>query len=191
MALSIVSVEIDGKTLDEVKFMLATVKNGAANALRLAANDTAKAAQTRIVKTIATRIQLSQKRIRKDTGVFKANRGQTTAYTYILNKFLPLKDFPHTVRARGGINVGIRKGDPRELFRHMFKATMASGHIGIWERRKFPSGKIAGRLPIEERYGPRMGEVFHANDEKKVFDEMMILFQERLLQKAVFLLNKA
>jgi hypothetical protein len=188
---SFVSIEVDNKTLDEVKFMLATVKNGARDAIRLAANQTAGTARSEIAKTVASRIQLTQTRIKKDVRIRKASFTKTTAEVWILSKFVPLIDFPHTVRLRGGINVGIRKGRARELFRHKFEATMSTGHRGIFERRMFASGKVAGRLPIDESFGPRIGSVFHANDEQRVFSEMMALFQKNLIQKAEFLLKKA
>jgi hypothetical protein len=188
---SFVSIEVDNKTLDEVKFMLATVKNGARDAIRLAANQTAVTARSEIAKTVASRIQLTQTRIKKDTHIQKAKFGATSAQVIIFKKLIPLVDFPHTVRLRGGISVGIRKGRARELFRHQFKATMRSGHVGIFERRMLPSGRIARRLPIDEGFGPHIGEVFHANDEQRVFSEMMALFQKNLIQKAEFLLKKA
>jgi hypothetical protein len=63
--------------------------------------------------------------------------------------------------------------------------------VGIFERKMLPSGKITGRLPIEEQAGPGIGNVFHFNDEAVVFDDMMALFQQRVLDRAVFLLSQA
>ena len=77
-----------------------------------------------------------------------------------------------------------------ELYRHRFKATMRSGHVGIFERR-LKSGRPVRRLPIDEALGPGIGNVFHFNDEQVVFADMMDLFQQRVLARAEYLLSRA
>ena len=68
---------------------------------------------------------------------------------------------------------------------------MASGHTGIFERKSLSSGKRAGRLPIEEQFGPSTALVFHYNGEQEVMKEMSELYPQKVLEQAVFLLNKA
>jgi hypothetical protein len=46
---------------------------------------------------------------------------------------------------------------------HTFLATTKSGHVGVFERKRFGgtgkgSGRV-GRLPIEQRYGPTVAGV--------------------------------
>ena len=64
--------------------------------------------------------------------------------------------------------------------------------VGIFERKMNTfTGKPYRRLPIEEQAGPAIGNVFHYNDEQKLFNEMMLLFQKRVIDRADFILRKA
>ena len=190
MANQVLSVEIDKKTLDEVRYMLDTVKNGAETAIRRAANDTAVTARSRVVDTVYSRLNLKKTRIRANTNVLKASFGSLTAKAVILTKPIPLVEYPY-LTSFIGTSVSVRKSRPAELYRHRFVAKMSSGHVGIYERRLLPSGRIAGRLPIDEQAGPGIGNVFHNNDEDAVFGDMMTLFQQRVLDRAVYLLSQA
>lgn len=60
---------------------------------------------------------------------------------------VPLVAYPHR-QTRRGVSVEVNRGK-RTLVRGTFKATMKSGHIGIFRRR----GKA--RLPIQELFGSR------------------------------------
>jgi len=202
MANQFLSVEIDEKTLDEVKFMLDTVKNGADTAIRRAANDTAVTARSRVVDTVYSRVNLKKARIRKNTSVLKAKFGSLTAKVVIFTKPIPLVEFPY-ITSFVGTSVSVRKSRPAELYRHRFVAKMPSGHVGIFERRqgifggavhfgkKISFSKPVGRLPIDEQAGPGIGNIFHHNDEDVVFGDMMELFQKRVLDRAVYLLSQA
>lgn len=189
--MAFLSIEVDEKTLNDVKFMLDTVKNGAEKAIIRAANQTAVTARSRVVKTTNERLYLTQKRIREETRVTKTNTVKVGASVHISRKALPLVDFPH-ITSFVGLSVTVRRARAAEFYRHRFVARMPSGHVGIFERRfSSKTGKPAGRLKIDEVPGPSIGMVFHSNDEKKLFDEMMILFQERVIARAEFLLSKA
>jgi len=190
MANQFLSIEIDEKTLDEVKFMLNTVKNGADTAIRRAANDTAVTARSRVVDTVYSRVNLKKARIRKNTSVLKAKFGSLTAKVVIFTKPIPLVEFPY-ITSFVGTSVSVRKSRPAELYRHRFVAKMPSGHVGIFERRLLSGGRSAGRLPIDEQVGPGIGNIFHHNDEDVVFGDMMELFQKRVLDRAVYLLSQA
>lgn len=196
-ALSFVTVEVDKKTLDEVKNMLSTVRNGVATALKRAADQTAATAREEIVRTTQSRLHLPYTRIKQNTGVFKARFGSTTAWAVIYRRQIPMVDFPHLFSPIIGTSVSIRKENGPEIRRHSFKATMKSGHVGIFERGIGKLGdsnageEPAGRLHIDEQYGPSIGNVFHYNDEAEVMRRMAAVFSLRLLARAEYLLSRA
>ena len=200
MANQLLSVEVDEKTLAEVKFMLNTVRYGAEDALRIAANKTGETAKSRVVKKIAETLTLTQKKIQEDTKLVRAYYGNLSSKVTVKGKPIPLVDFKHGKQLRSGINIEVRRGQ-KEKWGHVFVAQMASGHTGIFGRKKYadsrkkrgsvlPHGYVA-RLEIEEKYGPSTALVFHHNGEYETFDEMAILFQKKVLEQAIYLLNKA
>lgn len=190
MASQLLSVEVDKKTLAEVEYMLSTVKFGVNDALRIAANKTGETARSRVVKKIAETLTLTQKRIKQDTKLYRANFGNLTSKVAVKSKPIPIIDFKHGVQTKTGINVTVRKGN-RVKYRHQFIAKMSNGHVGIFERKLLAGGRAVARLPIEEQYGPSIALVFHSNGEDEVFKEMAELYPRKLLEQAVFLLNKA
>jgi len=190
MANQVLSVEIDKQTLDQVKYMLDTVKFGVNDALRIGANKTAETAQSRVVKSLATNLTLTQKRLKSDTELVRARFENLSSKVIVKSKPIPIIDFKHGTQLRTGINVEVRPTQ-KVKYKHRFIATMASGHTGIFERKSLSSGKRAGRLPIEEQFGPSTALVFHYNGEQEVMKEMSELYPQKVLEQAVFLLNKA
>lgn len=184
-----ITVEVEKKTLDEVKFMLAAVEGGAAKAIIRASNDTAVTARAKIVDKTFARLHLKKARVRENTSVFKTNTLTIGARAVIFKRPIPLVEFPH-ITSFVGLSVEVRKNKGPDFFRHRFKAQMRSGHTGLFERA-LRNGDPVGRLPIDETYGPAIGNVFHHNDEAELFDEMMLLFQKRVLARAEFILKSA
>lgn len=184
------TIEIDKQQLADVNFMLSTVKNGARDAIRRAANRTATTARSRVVKKIAETMTLTQKRIRQDTKILRANFSNLTAKVSVSGKPIPLINFKHGSQLKTGINVEVRRGQ-KVKYKHRFIAQMPTGYTGIFERALLASGKPVGRLPIEEIYGPSTAMVFHFNGEKIVFDDAMLIFQKNLDAEINFILTKA
>ena len=197
---SFFSIEIDKKTLDEVKTMLSAVKNGARDALRIAANKTDETARSRAVKKVNETVTLTQKRIREETKLKRANYTNLSSKVTISGKPIPLIEFKHGKQLKSGINITVRRGK-KEKWAHVFVAQMSSGHTGIFGRREYylstrkrgnvlPHGYVS-RLEIDEKFGPSTPLVFHFNGEDEVWEEAAILFQKKVLEQAIFLLNKA
>ena len=190
MANQVLSVEIDKKTLDEVKYMLDTVKYGVNDALRIGANKTAETAQSRVVKSLASDLTLTQKKLKADTKLVRAYYENLSSKVIVKSKPIPIIDFRHGTQLKSGINVTVRP-NAKVKYKHRFIAQMASGHIGIFERKLLPSGRPVSRLPIEEQFGPSTALVFHHNGEDEVMKEMSLLYPQKVLEQAVFLLNRA
>ena len=190
MASTVLSVEVNEEQLAAVQYMLSTVKNGARDAIRRAANKTATTAQSRVVKKLYETMSLTQKRIRQDTKILRANFKNLTAKVSVSSKPIPLIEFTHGLQLKSGINVTVRRGN-KVKYRHRFIAKMSSGHIGIFERELLFAGKSVGRLPIEEKFGPGTAIVFHFNGEDIVFADSAQIFEKNLDAEINFILTKA
>ena len=200
MANQVLSVEIDKQTLDQVKYMLDTVKFGVNDALRIGANKTAETAQSRVVKSLASDLTLTQKKLRADTKLVRAYYENLSSKVIIKSKPIPIIDFKTGKQLKSGINIEVRPGK-KVKYAHRFVAEMSSGHIGIFNRKKYansrkkrgsvlPHGYVS-RLEIEEKFGPSTALVFHYNGEDEVMREMSLLYPQKVLEQAVFLLNRA
>jgi hypothetical protein len=87
----------------------------------------------------------------------------------VSGKLVPLAEFPHRQTKRG-VSVAVNVGQ-RKLIKGAFVATMKSGHLGIFMRRRVqgPQTKKQAkrglfprtpRLPIEEAFTTRIADVF-------------------------------
>jgi hypothetical protein len=65
---------------------------------------------------------------------------------------LALFDFKSTFRKRSGVTATLIKGAGAENFKHMFRATMQSGHVGYFEREI----SVPKRVPTQGRYAPKI-----------------------------------
>lgn len=74
----------------------------------------------------------------------------------VSGKPIPLVDFPNR-QTKKGVSVAVNKGR-RTLVLSAFRATMKSGHTGIFKRR------AAKRLPIDELFSTRVSDVFRDAD---------------------------
>lgn len=184
-----IKVEVEQKTLDDVKFMLASVEGGAAKAIIRASNDTAVTGRSRIVDKTFARLHLKKARVRENTSVFKTNNLNIGARAVIFKRPIPLIEFPH-ITSFVGLSVEVRKNKGPDFFRHRFKAQMRSGHVDLFERA-LRNGEPVGRLPIDKTWGPSIGNVFHHNDEEELFKELMLLFQKRVMARAEFILKSS
>ena len=206
MASQVLSIEIDKQTLDQVKYMLDTVKFGVNDALRIAANKTAETAQSRVVKKVASVVTLTQKRVKQDTKLDRANYGNLSSKVTVKSKPIPITEFNTGAQLKSGVNIEVRRGT-KIKYKHAFVAQMPNiysekpGHVGIFERNKFSEdrqkrgnptpGGYVGRFGISEMWGPRLSLVFHSNGEEEVMKEMSDFYPKKLLEQAVFLLNRA
>ena len=105
MANQVLSVEIDKKTLDEVKYMLDTVRYGVNDALRIGANKTAETAQSRVVKSLASDLTLTQKKLRADTELVRAYYENLSSKVIVKSKPIPIIDFKTGAQLKSGINI--------------------------------------------------------------------------------------
>jgi len=178
------SVEVRG--IPEVKAMLSNIKNGANKAICRALNETVKGVKTDSAKKITEKFNVAQKTVKRDFKSHNATYSNLSAKVEAKGKPVPLGKTLRTGQKAAGATVIVKKGSERKTIFHAFKATMRSGHKGIFTRdytqkkgykkstRKLqkkgfyahlPGEKtgFAGvnyRLPIQELFTSRVPDVF-------------------------------
>lgn len=98
---------------------------------------------------------------------------------------IPLIRFNAKITSSGLYRVQVKRNAAGETFRHVFRATMSSGHIGLFERYG------TSRLPIKQKFGPSVPQMMGANPElaNTVGDNVRKVFEERMEHEVTALLN--
>lgn len=122
-----------------------------------ALNRAAAAGQTATVRAVSADLGLTQKYVKREIRLDKANRSRPAVALEIRGSRIPLIAFsargPEPSRGKGrGVSYRLPTG--RGRIPDAFIATMGAGHRGVFKRR----GKR--RLPIVELRGPSIPRVF-------------------------------
>jgi hypothetical protein len=153
-----ISITLNDAQRKAVQQMLVGIKNGLERAMPPAINRTISTGRTRIVRRIGNEIALRAKTIREAFTLGKASRAKPVGLIRIRRKPVPLVEF-NPRQTLAGVTVKVRKKEARQLLRSTFLGVMASGHEGVFERRREGPGRVP-RLPIDERMGPTVLGVF-------------------------------
>ncbi|MBZ8133241.1 phage tail protein [Afifella sp. IM 167] len=140
-------------------------------------------ATTRVVRRSAERIDIPQKHVRGKTRSFAAfNAGGATQVILVRSGWIPLEELGARQGKRG---VSIRG---RGQIRGAFRASMGSGHRGVFKRVG------SARLPIRELFGPNpANDILTSPDEflDVLEDVMRDVFAPRFLHEVDRLLARA
>jgi len=182
--MSLISIQLDAKSVEDTRKLLFGIRNGAEKAILRSLNRTADGARTIAVREIGSTVTAPQKRIRENTKVRKANLGQLQASLGLFGPPIPAVDFQHRSTARGTY-LKIYKSGSSQLFRHVFKATMPTGHTGLFERA-LPSVRKSKKawsknLPLREKFGPDVSSLFE--NTTGIRDKVENVSAERLLKE--------
>ncbi len=131
-----------------------------------AINKTLKNTQVEASKQIRRELNLPAAQVKDRLDIHRANLSRQAGHIRVSRRSVPVMAFGARKTSRG-ISVRIKKTKPRTFFRHAFKATMPSGHTGIFERApnwrmRYPrrgGGRKHG-LPIEELFSTTVLESF-------------------------------
>ena len=148
-------------------------------------NRTATGARTATSRMLAGEASLKISDVRKRITLKKATYRSWRAGIKISRQRIPLISFGARQTKKG---ITYKKAGERVLIKHAFKATMKSGHTGVFRRM------TSRRLPIAELRGPSMGQVFvGAQDkasviyrdsmrklEKNIHDQVRMILKARL-----------
>lgn len=146
---------------------LENLKEGSSRAAMRALNRGIGSAQTVQTKAIAGDTGLKQKDVRDALTMVKATTNRLEASLAASTKRIPISQFgakgPLPSRGRGrGVSYKLAGG--RGLIPDAFIATMPSGHQGVFVRASVSGKKSQGawskNLPIGEKFGPSIGQVF-------------------------------
>lgn len=151
-------VSIDKHLTNKIRRRLKNTAGNMERARQRAVKNTARATITRFSTLVRQDLNVKAARLKR---LIKQRRVQLgagrTVYIDISGRHLSLTDFTKTRQLagkNGGVSFKLYRRRSREVLKHAFIATMPkTGHTGVFVR-KFQGGRRAGRLPIEERFGP-------------------------------------
>lgn len=130
-----------------------------------------KASQSALKRAASSGMSMAAKEVNKQyfltTGDFKKYTSSyqkvqlsdsgTSVNLFFRGYHVPLIRFKARMGSDGRYHTTVMRSSTGDVLRHAFKAEMASGHVGLWERVGKP------RLPIEEKWGPSVPQMMGAN----------------------------
>lgn len=196
-------VEIDKAQLYEAQLALLGIKNGYPKAMNRALNNTLVPARKAAVEKISAKITPRVGIIKEAFSEKRSNWKILSASIFVeKNKKVPLIYYAAAKR-KSGVGIRVYKSKGRYLIKHAFIATMPKTsetqkkqHAGVFWRKtdlvgtgkskhEMPMLAVLGkkskiRLPIEERWGPSIQQVF---DDKDIIDPSSKKGLEILMKK--------
>lgn len=140
------------------------LKGAAKRALRKAGATALRDMRAEASKRIRARKRIKSSYIRRALSLRRPKGGDIASMEWAVDmsgEAVPLVAYPHR-QTQKGVSVEVNRGK-RTLVKGSFKATMKSGHQGVYRRR----GK--GRLPIDELRGSRpVDALLHAGEAEGV-----------------------
>lgn len=169
------NVEIDQAQLSRATLLLSSIGRGAATVLARAINRTLDGVKTDASTMIRAVITAKKKDVDATFDISKASAARPVGSFRSTGRPLPLISFSAR-QTKKGVSIQVRKDRPRQVWPHTFIAVMKTGHKGVFWR-KAVGGIRVRRLPIEEKYGPRIPDIF-SNEE--VMDKVLASAKERI-----------
>jgi len=161
-----VDLQVNQHELNRACLLLSTVKGGAAKVTARAINRTLTGVKTDASSEIRSVVTATKKYVDRTFKIQKASNARLQGAISSTGSPLPLVSFS-TRQTKKGASVQVRKDRPRKVIPHSFHAIMKSGHKGVFWREKV-GGRMVGRLPIRELYGPRVPDIFSNEPVMKV-----------------------
>lgn len=177
-----------GKALDRATRLLAGFPGGVQKAAESALSRAATAGRAGAAREVGKQYFLKVSDFKKYTKSYQHVRrtGDEISVGIEFHGFhVPLVRFNSRLGANGRMRVQVRRDSAAEELRHVFRATMESGHIGLFER----SGRA--RLPIEQKYGPSVPQMMGANENlaSSIGNQMRKTFEDRMDHETMAILN--
>lgn len=166
------SIEISKYDLATLESLLGEVKNGPLRVLVRSLNKTLTSVKSQAAKEVATDLNVTQTRIKKDfVKSHSASFSNPTAGFIAKGKPLGLEEFSGSRQVKKGVSVAIKKSQPRQIITHAFLSTIWAGKKAVGQRiyegeRKTPRGTypytsyralpFKYRWPLRKLTGPRI-----------------------------------
>ncbi len=151
--MTVLVVKFDKRQMLRLEKTLREVPKGMQKVMSRSINRTLKFSKNESARQITSQITAGQRAIKKVTKILKATFKKWEGHIIISGSRIPLIRFAAR-KIKSGISYKIKRTGTRERIKSAFKATMSSGHRGVFARRG------ENRLPIVELRGPSMGRVF-------------------------------
>lgn len=173
--MSQITVKVSAKQSDVayVESMLEGLVKAQGVVLRTAVNETLRRFRTRLTDLLSREHLVGKHDVRER--VFIAEGAHKDSYEgrlAVSHARVPLYDFKIRFTKRGGARVQMLASKGPEVFKHAFKGTMDTGHVGAFQRVK-GAAKIA---PARGKYafrtikrGPRKGQLIKRQPIKELF----------------------
>jgi len=186
-------IEISKTQLNDVKALMADIKNGEKKVFVTSINKTLTTGRTQATARIGNELNLKASRIKEDFTIQKANYQKIQGALVATGAPVGLINFGASETTKG-VSVKVKRSSPRKLLKHAFIAkgggkTNQKEHL-FWRARQrntlpppkiFQAGKKSSapwpkfgdkyRLQIHRMTGPRIEDIF-ANP--RVFDPVLI-----------------
>jgi len=154
MAEPLVEIKLNEAELARVRKKLSGIRGAMPRVMSRSINRTAASGRVEVARRIASAVKLTQTVVKKAIRLYKATYTRWRANLSLSDKGIPLIRYGAR-QLKKGVTYQLARGGGRQLMRGAFKATMPSGHTGVFLR-----APRAGRLPIKEQYGPSLGQLF-------------------------------
>lgn len=149
-----IKLEINTREFNDMVARLDLMEKGIPSALKRALNRTIEGARTIATRELGSVTTARRKDIRSAMTLYKASQSRLEAVLEIGGKSIPLSSFSARQTKAGVTTSVFLLGKNRTLFRHAFLRRLASGHDGVFMRKKIGEGKYVGRKPIVQMVGP-------------------------------------
>ena len=159
-----ITYQVDQASLQYVQKKLGAMQNKAPIVISRALNKTAVSARQRLATRAQQAYTVKSGGFKKDMQIKKASSGNLVAEIRSQGKPLKIVKFKYSASKSSGAKADITKSGLKPLIMgniKAFKATMSSGHSGIFQRRS------AARLPIKELYSNSIPKMI--GSEKRVY----------------------
>ncbi len=155
-----ITVEASPAQLRRISQELADIPGGANKAVAAAINRTLSTGKMRMSSLVREVLVMRKKDVDPSIKIDRAKPDKLTAQVSLRNTWIPLSRFSPKQQGKG-VTVNWRKGRGRELLAGTFLATMSSGHIGVFRRRKSGTKRVikereghkwTSELPIDQQF---------------------------------------
>lgn len=178
----------NSKALDHATKLLAGISGGIQKAAESALYRAATSGKASAAKEVGKNYFLKSSDFKKYTKSSQHVQKSGNEISIGLNfrgYHVPLIRFNSKITSNGLYKVKVRRDSTGGTLRHVFRATMSSGHIGLFER----SGKE--RLPIKQKMGPSVPQMMKVNSNlaNSVGNNVREVFEKRMEHEVTAILN--
>lgn len=174
--------------IDRAAKLLAGFPDGIQKAVESALSRAGTSGEAMAAKEVGKQYFLKTTDFKKYTKSFRRVNRSGNDITVLLNFrgfHVPLIRFKTSLSPSGLVRSQVMRSSSGDILKHVFRAQMKSGHIGLFER----SGKT--RLPIGQKYGPSVPQMMGANDElaEAVGKDIEETFSKRMEHEVLAVMN--